>query len=195
VASFLSGDWAPLLRDLACRNPGFRPPQPFSDDPKDVRASQANRLVMRNGDIGAAAAALRAPARPPAAAPGQVTRTFRLLNPQVGEDAPVIPPATYSTTQGGGALKLTGEPKHLMLSARQPVSDWGDCLGKSTNADHLNSQRNAHRFRPSNLPPCKSLKEFADLVLHQQAALQLLTTKHYVRGSLKTTGFPPTQRQ
>ena len=102
VALFLSGDWAPLLRDLACRNPGFRPPQPASDDPMDVQANIANRHVMRNGDIGAAAAALRAPLRAPAAAPGQITKTFRLLNPQVGDDVPVADSPSQRACQGGG---------------------------------------------------------------------------------------------
>ena len=125
VASFLSGDWAPLLRDLACRNPGFRPPHPTSDDPKDVRALQANRLVMRNGDIGAAAAALRAPARPPPAAPGQITKTFRTLNPQVGEDAPTIPPATYPTTQGGGDTETHWQAQAQTLNAERQAAGLG----------------------------------------------------------------------
>ena len=102
MALFLSDCWAPLLKDLACRNPAFRPPPPTSDDPKDILASRANRLVLRNLDVGAASAALRAPPRPAQAAPGQVTATFRALNPQAGEDAPPIPLDPSLSFLGGG---------------------------------------------------------------------------------------------
>ena len=112
VASFLSGDWAPLLRDLACRNPGFRPPQPTSDDPKDIRALQANRLVMRNGDIGAAAAALRAPARPPPAAPGQITKPSGHSTPKSVTTRQLSLRLPIPRCKEVGTLKLTGKPKH-----------------------------------------------------------------------------------
>ena len=83
-------------------SPSYRPPGPTTEDPADSRARRADLHVTRNHDIGAAAAALKAPSCARPAAPGQITATFRALNPQVGDDAPTVPPNPFTFAQGGG---------------------------------------------------------------------------------------------
>ena len=63
---------------------------------------RCQRIFNQTHDISASSAALRAPRNPKASQPGQLTQTFRNLNPQVGDDAPMIPPNPSASRQGGG---------------------------------------------------------------------------------------------
>ena len=74
---------------------------PWSGDPADNAAMRAQKILSNSHDVGAAARALRAPKNPTRMSPGQLTQTFRNLNPQTGDPAPVIPP-NPGVGQGGG---------------------------------------------------------------------------------------------
>ena len=92
MASFLSGDWAPLIAEMQFRNPSHSPGTvPLATEPEDTLAMRCQRIFTLTHDVGAAAAALRAPRHPKPAEPGKMTETFKALNPQVGDEAPPVP--------------------------------------------------------------------------------------------------------
>ena len=101
-AFFLAGDWEPLFKGLKMRNTSSKSEAaPWSGDPADNAAMRAQKILSNSHDVGAAARALRAPKNPTRMSPGQLTQTFRNLNPQTGDPAPVIPP-NPGVGQGGG---------------------------------------------------------------------------------------------
>jgi len=89
---FLADDWGPLFnkhlqfRDLSAH----RQPTdvPFLCNSLDAKAQRAQLHVLNNNSLGSAASALRANPFPAPVAAGNVTASFRKLNPQAGGDVP-----------------------------------------------------------------------------------------------------------
>ena len=123
--AFLSWEWGPLFENhLKFRDPNRKVnfSSAVSDDPDDLRAQRAQHCLLKHADVGKASAALRAPANPRPPAAGDLTRAFRKLNPQVGDEAPSVP-----ELPGGGGdvpfrhsnlLQKTGMPT---ASLRRPL--------------------------------------------------------------------------
>jgi len=92
VGLFLAGDWDPLFNGhLQFRDPSaHRQPSdvPFLRNPLDAKAQRAQLHVLNNQSLGSAASALRANPFPAPLAAGDVTASFRKLNPQAGGDVP-----------------------------------------------------------------------------------------------------------
>jgi hypothetical protein len=59
VASFLTGNWGPLINEMRFRDPEHIPSTtPLATEPEDTLAMRCQRIFTRTHDIGAAAAAL-----------------------------------------------------------------------------------------------------------------------------------------